>query len=62
MKKIYISVDTHQEFQTQGEQTYTEYVKFLKKVQDFKNELWLKDSNGSIVKIIVNNDLTITKE
>lgn len=62
MNKIFINVDTHQEFQTQAEPTYTEYVKFLKKIQDFKNELWLKDSNGSTVKLTVNNDLTITKE
>jgi len=61
MNKIFINVDTHQEFQTQAEPTYTEYVKFLKQVQDLKNELWLKGDNSSTIKITVNDDLTITK-
>lgn len=62
MNKIYIKMDSHQEFQTQDDRIYKMYVRFLKNLQNQNNELHLKDSSGATVRITINDDLTIMKD
>lgn len=64
MNKIYISVDTHQEFQSQhhpiiGDAIWTDYLKFLKSVQDRGFQLAFKDSNGNSTDFNISDDLTV---
>ncbi len=64
MKRIYISVDTHQEFQSQhhptfGEEVWKDYLKFLKSVQDKGFQLAFKDSSGNSTDFNISDDLSV---